>query len=113
MLGGSGFGLWITKVIVEHMGGKIQCKSTTGEASKFTINIPIDYYGTEKSDLPAEKKDLNNDEQEDNMNVSNRIKNLSDMAEELEGQKIVFILQSHEDVILLKERFKVFKNVEI
>jgi len=47
------------------------------------------------------------------MNVSNRIKNLSDMAEELEGQKIVFILQSHEDVILLKERFKVFKNVEI
>lgn len=38
---------------------------------------------------------------------------LVDIAQVLEGQKVILILQSPEDVILLRERLKVIKDIDI
>ncbi len=37
---GSGIGLAIVKVLVEHMGGQVQARSTPGEGSVFTVLLP-------------------------------------------------------------------------
>jgi len=42
--GGTGIGLWISKVIVELMGGQIRCRSLPGEGTTFSFIMPVDYY---------------------------------------------------------------------
>ncbi len=38
---GTGLGMWITKQIVEHMGGKIYAQSIKGSGTTFTIEFPL------------------------------------------------------------------------
>jgi signal transduction histidine kinase len=38
---GTGLGLWITKYITEHMGGKISVESIKGEGSRFVVAFPV------------------------------------------------------------------------
>jgi len=40
-ISGSGYGLFLTKRIVEHHGGKINVKSQQGEGTTFSIELPI------------------------------------------------------------------------
>lgn len=40
-IGGTGLGLYITKSIIEKMGGTITCKSTPGHGSTFSFTLPI------------------------------------------------------------------------
>jgi len=47
------------------------------------------------------------------INLASRIKKLNDMAQVLEGQKIIFIIMNSEDILLLRERLKGIKNVDI
>jgi signal transduction histidine kinase len=46
--GGTGLGLWISKVIVELMGGSINCSSEIGTGTTFSIEIPIQYFKNEQ-----------------------------------------------------------------
>lgn len=39
--GGTGLGLWISKVIVELMGGKVTVRSEIGQGSCFSFQLPI------------------------------------------------------------------------
>jgi len=39
--GGLGLGLSTTKVIIESMGGSIDCVSEEGKGTTFTIDLPI------------------------------------------------------------------------
>lgn len=41
--GGTGLGLWMSKVIVELMGGTIQCLSEVNQGSTFRVSMPIEY----------------------------------------------------------------------
>ncbi|MEP1448654.1 MAG: ATP-binding protein [Paraglaciecola sp.] len=43
-LGGTGLGLFITKSLVELMGGDVELKSTLGEGSKFSVTIACEEY---------------------------------------------------------------------
>jgi signal transduction histidine kinase len=40
-INGTGFGLYLTKLIVEHHGGSIELRSTVGAGSTFTVGLPI------------------------------------------------------------------------
>jgi chemotaxis protein histidine kinase CheA len=39
--GGLGFGLTISKMILEQLGGDISCESVEGKGSTFTYSIPV------------------------------------------------------------------------
>jgi signal transduction histidine kinase len=39
---GAGLGLWITRKLVEAMGGEIRVASTRGEGSTFTVKLPLE-----------------------------------------------------------------------
>jgi signal transduction histidine kinase len=39
--GGAGLGLYVTKRLVEHLGGDIAVASTPGEGSVFTVTLPV------------------------------------------------------------------------
>ncbi len=45
---GTGLGLWITKYITEHMGGKISVESIKGEGSRFVVAFRRHTKGTEE-----------------------------------------------------------------
>lgn len=42
--GGTGLGLWISKVILDLMEGHIHCSSELGAGTKFRVEIPVSYY---------------------------------------------------------------------
>ena len=50
--GGTGLGLWISKVIVELMGGKVQCRSEHGVGSVFQFQLPIQFFKGEEPNSP-------------------------------------------------------------
>jgi len=49
---GTGLGLWITKYIIEHMGGTISVESIKGQGSRFVVTFPISAVPVETSDNP-------------------------------------------------------------
>lgn len=48
--GGTGLGLYISKMIAERLGGDIKFKTNKGKGSTFTLTLPIIYYKDRKSD---------------------------------------------------------------
>lgn len=51
---GSGLGLYVTKKLVQLHGGELEVKSTLGEGSKFTFNLPKLSMNIEKDDSISE-----------------------------------------------------------
>ncbi len=51
---GTGLGLWITKMLVEKMEGRIEAKSKIGEGTVFTLYFPVSekgiHYGLQEAD---------------------------------------------------------------
>lgn len=52
---GTGLGMAITKNLVDMMGGKIVVESEEGKGTCFTIDLPLEWAETEKSDIRIER----------------------------------------------------------
>ncbi len=52
--GGTGLGLWITRNLVELMGGRVRLRSEPGRGSVFYLEIPLD----SKVNIPVQKEPL-------------------------------------------------------
>ncbi|UVE19094.1 ATP-binding protein [Pseudomonas sp. LS44] len=51
--GGSGLGLVISKELVEMMGGSIEVQSNTGQGTRFSFDLPLEYEATHSDPLTA------------------------------------------------------------